>query len=1383
MTENNHKRLFYIKKIHVIPIYIFLICFSQWLSAASVYGKVTHSLSVPSSEVVGDSASVSWSPLPEFENVNFSFVKIGYRVNGGGWTFRDLRGSGTSIYLNQSGSWCFIVRGWDANTNTFGLFGSEQCTTVQNAPTPSTPSTPDGPIYQPVNTPFSISWNPVSHASYYEINGTKTNQTNEQFSYSGYGRKSFQVRACNAQNQCSGLSSVKYVWIYTGPGAPRSLSVSKAVVETDESFILSWTRPGGGVPGLYYIVKRNGVEVYRGSEPSFTDAISTGGHYTYQVSAWNPNNLGGGTSSISVQVNPKVVTPNAPVISITRNNNNVFYIPIGKNYNVLWEQQNNVNYSITEIFNGTSKYLGVEPLTDQSQTRYGNYTYEVHASNSAGSTSTQKNLYIYSSPGFVGVPTQPTVVSVNEQFNLEWARAGGIIPSGNYEVWLNGISLGSTQNTVYGPLSHSEAGTYNYTIKSCNPELPCTGKQYSIIVNKPDDPIIIEGLAELVLEQNTSTIVDYYYNQNEYLAWDVSQIKNATHFKVKVQQLPKHIDGTTPTNLSSVIFDVELIGQYVKFKFGDNINEFDSGQWVRVTLMPCRENQCLDTGQKEINIVLINWNKNQYFKGTPQHIASIAGETDAIGNFIFNKLWPRAIGQTPTSSRGNAFHYFYELEATRLMDAYMFPYNVSSTGKQPDKAGDMELDTSKKLFDGVSIWNMPARLAGFNKLDDTITDSALTPTFKTVSGRHFWREFFDNVFGVKRDLNLQITDENGNATAFSSRYLLKPETFTNEAGNQETRPRSLLEGMHASASKITGQFNNDRGVYLILPTPHVNCINTDNGKCLEFEPVNEELYYKRLTLYIDEIIEQYTIFKDLYKNSPVKLAGFKWSVESARPANISLCNSGNTVMCRSVYHNLLGRLKSYINDFSNNAVSGELELVVSTYSAIVAAPNTTPFSEITCVDSQTKSRDCFTRFSQMQALDYEDHFDQVWFQPNATVERFHSKRGGNVKDQAVDREVLSWYAKGLFNKLQNESKYSLLIEYTRHSGKALSLSGEDFGYPQRQPTSDNPAHVNYIYPSYTDRLVNDNSYTTGYYGDISYYFDYVMTQFPAPFRNGQRSFAYDDNGGVLLCYAEYAKGNKDFCNATTFMDVTTYSCDAGKGDVCVDVCKFVNNKLPSQCTADRQWWVESWDLMESVSDVRSLYSFIESTYKAKETGSYISGSYKGDNNLFPAEPIIELHPTQTQFKTTETKIAVTPNQLVSAKALVKARLLESVAFKNEDTGIESCSAQPQITLSFYKSAHDTQPFSTESAVLDSSQLQYACMTHYRKLYYNNGGKGNTKGKYSGFWPDVDTWELLAKDFVVPAQATHMKITLEATATGHPNNLEAYLFYRPEYKIH
>ncbi|WP_340677785.1 hypothetical protein [Paraglaciecola sp.] len=1380
---DNYKRCFYIKSRYLIPIYVFLLCFTQWLSAAAVYGKVTHSLSVPFTGVAGGSAAVSWSPLPEFSTVNFSFVKLGYRINGGGWTFQDFREAGSSVSLTQPGTWCFIVRGWDSNANQFGLFGSEQCTNVQNAPTPSAPSTPSGPLYHPINSNFSISWSPVAHASYYEVNGALTNHSSKLFSYSEYGRKSFQVRACNVQGQCGGLSSVKYVMVYSGPGAPDSLLVSKARVEVGESLILSWGRAGGAVPGLYYVVKRNSVEVYRGSTTSFTDVIASDGHYTYVVSAWNPNNLAGGSSSVSVQVRPKVVAPNEPILNITRNGDDVYYIPSGKSYSVSWSQQSDVSYSVTEMFNGISKYVGNTPLKNHSNNSYGKYTYKVNASNSAGSTNGQKDLYIYASPGFVGVPTHPKDVYKNERFNLEWTAAGGMVHTGNYEVWLNGRSIGSTQNTRYGPLALNTAGTYNYTIKSCNPELPCTGTVLPVEVKELDE-LPPEGVGKPIFESGTVEVVDYYYNKNEYLVWDVSQIKNAQHFKVKVQQLPRHIDGNTRTNLSTVLFDAELDGQYVKFKFDKHIDGFESGQWVRVKLTPCNATQCQDGGQKEADIVLVNWNNNQYFEGTPQHIASIAGETDSIGNFIFNKLWPRAIGQSAKSSGGSKFHYFYELEATRLMDAYMFPYNILPTGKQPDMGGELELDTSKKLFDGVSIWNMPARLKGFNRLDDTITDSALIPTFKTISARHFWREFFDNVFGVKRALKLQKVDKNGIIADFTSRYLLKPETFTNIAGNSETRPRSLLEGMHASASKVTGQFNNDRGVYIMLPLLSLDspCAVETNGNCTEFAQIDEALHYKRLTLYIDEVIEQYTIFKNLYKVSPVKLAGFKWSVESASPANSVLCNEGNTAMCRSVYHSLLGRLKSYINDFSKSSQSGELELVVSTYSAIAASPNATPFSEIDCTDSDINRRECFTRFSQMQALDYEDHFDQIWFQPNATVERFHSKRGGSVKDQAVDREVLSWYVKGLFNKLQDEPKYSILIEYTRHSGKALDLSGNDFGFPHRKPAFDNPSHTNYIYPSYTDRLESDVTYPTGYYGDISYYFDYVMTQFPAPFRNGQRSFAYDDNGGVLLCYAEYVRGNKNFCNATAFMDVTSYSCDAGQGDVCVDVCKLVNDSLPAQCTPNRQWWVESWDLVESVSDVRSMYSFIEATHTAKRTGGYVTGSYLGDNNLFPAEPIIELHPDKTKSKTIEERIAVTPNQLVSAKALVRARLLEPVAFKNEDNEIESCSAQPQITLSFYKNEHDAQPFTSESVALDSSKLQYACMTHYRKLHYNNGGKGTTKGNYSGFWPDVDMWELLAKDFVVPSHATHMKITLETAVTGHKNNLEAYLFYRPEYKI-
>jgi len=118
--------------------------------------------------------------------------------------------------------------------------------------------------------------------------------------------------------------------------------------------------------------------------------------------------------------------------------------------------------------------------------------------------------------------------------------------------------------------------------------------------------------------------------------------------------------------------------------------------------------------------------------------------------------------------------------------------------------------------------------------------------------------------------------------------------------------------------------------------------------------------------------------------------------------------------------------------------------------------------------------------------------------------------------------------------------------------------------------------------------------------------------------------------------------------------------------------------------------------------------------------------------------------------------------------------------------VETCSALPEITLKFFESENDTSLIesATKSVKLENDQLKYACMTHYRRLNYNDGGKGNITRNYSVFWPDVDMWELIEQTVILPDNAIYMKIPLEAVPVeGIENILEAYLFYRPEYKLH
>lgn len=1330
--------LCFFKKYKVLmPLYVLMLCMSNFASAVSVYGKVTHSLSVSSNIYLGESIHVNWSPLSTYSSVNFSFAKLGVRHNGGSWSFTDYRGSGTTISPSQTGTWCFIVRGWDSTANQFGLFGAEQCTTVNNPPVPNNPNTPSGLYYSPINQSYSISWNSVPYAAHYLVNGTVVRANSYSHSYTSYGNKSLVVQACNMLNQCSS-GSQKDFYIYTGPGTPNIVNPASSVTNIEEgsSVSFSWGTPGGSVPGIRYKVTKNGETISFSSDKAFSDVLHIAGTYSYSIQAVNPNGLYGGSVNRTVIVSKKEQPLTPPNIEVQYEGKAAYYIPVNKKFSVLWPQVDGATYQLTETYGVQSQIVGNAPLTNIEKARHGKYQYTVAASNSKGSVSAEASVYVYTSPGAPKLQGNHLQLGTNEGFTINWERAGGLIAGAWYEVKRNSELLQKdTKQSYTQALGFSVAGVYQYVISACNPELACTDSTFFVEVTDPvTSPNAPTGTASLVMERNTSTLVDNYYNPSEKLIWNISAVASASYYNVQIKPLAENVNAglSSHSNLSVIKHRVDLAGNSdgnnVWFNFGQlsSLNQsLTSGQSVSIKLTPCNEHGCSISEQRAYKLVYVAWpEQSAYYEGSPMHIASIAGEVDGTQNFIFNKLWPRNRVQSRPDQNTETFH-FYELSATELMDAYMYPYK---------KENDVYvLDYQHKLFDAVSLWDMAVRVKGNGTLNDTVLPEPHN-SFKIVSERHRTREFFDNVFGVKDHLMLKISESNHALKDFKTWHLFKP------LGNERS---ALLDGLHESASQYTGSAPR-RGFYLTLQAPKLSC---DSQTSCNNE---QNARIRELKIYIDEALEQFALFNLYNPNTHVRFAGFKWSAESAAVIDPDKCRI-DIAYCGNELNEVLAAVKAHIKHRSEH-----LELVMSAYSRIhdYAYASEKTFSSMSC-QLNNNQRECINKLTTIKASGFEEHFDKIWLQPNAAIQRFDSQKrkvetlvGQDIDYQGVDREILDWYNKGIFQKLEHDDsldKYSMLIEYTRHGGESkVNDQAMEYGLSLINPNNVDPTHNNYIYESFNGRL--DES--KGYYGDMSYYFDYIMSEFPASFRNGNKTYAYDDNGGLVYCYATYLAKKPD-----------NKQCD---------YAALLNAK------------VVRYNLIESVSDIASLYSFVSATRNG-------GANYKGDNNLFPDSPLLKLTRGVTK-ESSRINIAGTGKNQVSVKALVRARLLETEAFKDSVEAL-TCSEQPSIKVTFYSA--QSSALAEREIQLSPAQLKYACMTHERRRAYLDGGKSEQKVIIGGaeaittsLWTTVDNWELLESAIDIPDGAVTMQIELHTIpVNGVQSNLESYLFYRPEYKVH
>lgn len=209
---------------------------------------------------------------------------------------------------------------------------------VQSQSLSGAPATPytypgnGGNSYRPLGHTYTIPFNSVSGATYYELYES-TNDSNYSKVYTGsrlsadfvhyeYGYRYYKYKACNSSG-CSGLSPWRRMYIYTAPSVPKDLSVSPSSVTGGTTYTVNWKPAGGAVDGTVYTVYESangGTERavhsktrQHWSETSYSFATKkqAQGHYSYRIQACSPS-VGCGASDT---VDQTVTTTNrAPVV-------------------------------------------------------------------------------------------------------------------------------------------------------------------------------------------------------------------------------------------------------------------------------------------------------------------------------------------------------------------------------------------------------------------------------------------------------------------------------------------------------------------------------------------------------------------------------------------------------------------------------------------------------------------------------------------------------------------------------------------------------------------------------------------------------------------------------------------------------------------------------------------------------------------------------------------------------------------------------------------------------------------------------------------------------------------------------------------------------------
>ena len=377
-----------------------------------------------------NSATINWSAVTGAESYDVLFNGTVQNVKTTSATF-------TGLTANTSYSYQIRVRTSD------GASSYSTAKTIRTAPI-----APASPTVNASQSAVTISWNPVSGATSYDLifNGTTYRVTGTSKTVSGLSagtNYTYQIRSNNADGSGS-YSAVKT--ITTIPNAPTGVSATATV----DSVTVSWTAASGATG--YEVYMNNKAYTTSGTSIKIT-GLASNTSYSYKVRAQNASGYSAYTSSQTIKTLLKA--PNTPTgVTASATYNSV---------TVRWNSAVNAT-SYDVLFNGT-----VYNVTGNSKTISGlsantSYSYQVRAKNSAGTSAYSAAATIKTPIKPPATPTGVKATATENSVTVSWNAASA---AASYELVFNGnvYTLTGTSRTFTGLTAGTE---YKYKVRAKN---------------------------------------------------------------------------------------------------------------------------------------------------------------------------------------------------------------------------------------------------------------------------------------------------------------------------------------------------------------------------------------------------------------------------------------------------------------------------------------------------------------------------------------------------------------------------------------------------------------------------------------------------------------------------------------------------------------------------------------------------------------------------------------------------------------------------------------------------------------------------------------------------------------------------------------------------
>ncbi len=311
---------------------------------------------------------------------------------------------------------------------------------------------------------FCLSWSTDVDATGYQIreNGAAwsdpTADTMACLAPANAGDYTYEVRACNDCG-CSNASGPTAVAIVSEISMPASFSVDKDSVCQNEDFCFTWTVAAGA--DYYEIAEDGGSWSNLGDTNQVCLQRAEMRTFSFVLRACGDCGCSDATAPVSVKVASGMDTP--PVLTTADST-----VCRGTEFTFIWDPVDDagwydvrVNGNDWRSFGDSTSYTAINyvPASD---------TFEVRACNSCGCTPASDQLVVHSivgsdPPQNIQVSHDPTCS--NREFCLSWDP---VDTATQYQVHRVGEPWTNAATATAYCFTHTQAGTYEYEVRSCN---------------------------------------------------------------------------------------------------------------------------------------------------------------------------------------------------------------------------------------------------------------------------------------------------------------------------------------------------------------------------------------------------------------------------------------------------------------------------------------------------------------------------------------------------------------------------------------------------------------------------------------------------------------------------------------------------------------------------------------------------------------------------------------------------------------------------------------------------------------------------------------------------------------------------------------------------